>query len=266
MTERGARHRSKPTDPSTKQSTPSESSVMFSLRELMSLESDRIEDERAQEERARIEAQRAKMEAELRLAAAEEARRRAEAERALAEEGRKREEAARLEAIRLGELERARLEALEQSRLQQLEVEHKHAAEILRLKGDRDRVRLKRSIVTITIGTVVFAAAGIGYYVGVLRPRMEAEQRALADRSAQLDKERKARADDLAELDAERSRLQRDLDAIPTTAPAVTVTPVVTAQPTVTPRPPPTVKPPPPPPPTATGKCNPLDPMDECVR
>ena len=88
-----------------------ESSVLFSLKELMNLEENRIKEEEAEKDR------RARHEAETRASAeraardAEERRLREEEERRRSEEQRQREEAARLEAIRHGEIEKARAEA-----------------------------------------------------------------------------------------------------------------------------------------------------------
>ena len=80
-----------------------ESSVLFSLKELMNLEENRIKEEEAEKAaRARAEAERkAREDAERR--AAEERRLREEEEARRGEEQRKREELARVEAIRLGE-------------------------------------------------------------------------------------------------------------------------------------------------------------------
>src|SRR5450755_6918 len=97
-----------------------ESSVLFSLKELMGLEEDRIREEEADKSR------RAKAEAEAREAQertvreAEERRLRDDEERRRQEELRKREEATRLDAIRHGELEKAKSETEHRSRMEAL--------------------------------------------------------------------------------------------------------------------------------------------------
>lgn len=244
--------------------TSNESSVLFSLRELMDLEHDRIDDERAREERALVEANRAKMEAELRIAAADEARRRADAERRRAEEMARKEEDARLEAMQLAAVERARLEAIERGRLEQVALEHRHEEAMLRLKAERDRVMLKRTTLGLLAVAMTCGAAALGYYVGVVRPRVAAEQRELIDRNAQLEAEVRAQADGLDQLGARSARLRDDLESIASAPAAPTVPPTAataTPQPTV-------VRPLPSAPPTATANsrpCDPRDPMDFCL-
>ena len=83
-----------------------ESSVLFSLKELMGLEEDRIREEESKKEAEARAAHDARIAAERAARDAEEARiRAADAERQRDEQRRK-EEAARLEAIRHAEIER----------------------------------------------------------------------------------------------------------------------------------------------------------------
>ena len=95
-----------------------ESSVLFSLKELMNLEEDRIKTEEADRAAQAAAAERARQDAERQAREAEQARIRAEEERRRAEEQRSREEAARLEAIRVAEIEKARVEAEQRARLE----------------------------------------------------------------------------------------------------------------------------------------------------
>src|SRR5277367_2853584 len=94
-----------------------ESSVLFSLKELMNLEEDRIKQEEQEKRRQDEAATHARMEAERRVREEEESRIRAEEERRHADEQRTREDAARLEAIHTAEIERTRLEAENSARL-----------------------------------------------------------------------------------------------------------------------------------------------------
>src|SRR5215467_7664113 len=95
-----------------------ESSVLFSLKELMNLEEDRIKNEEAEKAAASAAAEKARADAGLVAREAEEARIRAEEERRRMEEARAREEAARLEAIRHAEVEKARVDAENRARLE----------------------------------------------------------------------------------------------------------------------------------------------------
>lgn len=265
MTDRA--HRRQPSDPKPTDEARkgSDSSVLFSLRELMDLEQGRVEDERAREERARIEANRAKMEAELRIAAADEARRRADAERRRAEELARKEEDARLEALRLAAVERARCEAIERGRLEQLAATHRHEEQLLKLKAESDRVRLKRTAIGLLAVAITAGAGALGYYLGVVRPRVEAEHQALATRGQQLDAEVRAQADGLERLDATSAQLRRDLETIESAPPAVTAAPSAP----LSARPLPTVAGPrPTSAPTAqpnSKPCNKHDPLDPCL-
>ena len=219
-----------------------QSSVLFSLRELMSLEEERIQTEKQREEEARAAERRAKMEAELRLRAAEEARIRAEDERRALEAAREREEAARLEAIQRAAIERARLEAEEKARLAQLELSHKHERDLHALRADKEKMGLRRALVVVAVGAFVLAGGGLGYYFGLVLPeaereRIAAEQKAQAlqaqrDAAERDAAERKKQIDDLtaqrdkavsekerAELDAQLAKLRGD-------APSAKPTPV----------------------------------------
>ena len=79
-----------------------ESSVLFSLKELMNLEEDRIKTEETSKAEQARQAEQARLDAERAAREAEEARIHAENEKRRLEESRQREETARLEAIRQG--------------------------------------------------------------------------------------------------------------------------------------------------------------------
>src|SRR6266511_6068292 len=140
-----------------------ESSVLFSLKELMNLEENRIkEEEQEKDRRARAEAERrAREDAERR--AAEEARLRAEEESRRADDQRKREEAMRLEAIRMGEIEKAKAEAEHQARLQQMAAQQAHEQHLAALHGDQSKKRLKLIVgvvsAVLVLGGVVAGVA-----------------------------------------------------------------------------------------------------------
>src|SRR5450755_2713809 len=93
-----------------------ESSVLFSLKELMNLEEDRIKGEEAEKAATAAAAEKARVEAERAAREAEEARIRSEQERRRLDDQRSREENARLEAIRHAEMEKTRLEAEQRAR------------------------------------------------------------------------------------------------------------------------------------------------------
>jgi colicin import membrane protein len=174
-----------------------ESSVLFSLKELMNLEENRIkEEEQEKDRRARAEAERRTRE-ESERRAAEERRLRDEEEARRTEEQRKREELARVEAIRAGEIEKAKAEAEHQARMQALAAQQAHEQQLTVLKSDQTKKRL-----TLIVGIVsaVLVIGGILTAVMVMRSNEEQRKRdALAaaetERIAQELKRLKAEAD-----------------------------------------------------------------------
>ncbi len=137
-----------------------ESSVLFSLRELMSLEEQRVADEQASQRR------RAELAAEAERSAArasreEEDRRRREADGlARVEAEQTRAEAVRLAAIRDAAIERARQEAEGAVRLEELRVRHEHEERVTALRQDRQRRRF--SLLTCVLGTLLVAVLVLG--------------------------------------------------------------------------------------------------------
>ncbi len=141
-----------------------ESSVLFSLKELMNLEEDRIRQEEAERRRQEEEAVQARLELERRARDEEEARLRAIEEERLAGEQRQREEAARLEAIHQAEIERARLEAENAARLQQLRNQQEHAERIAAISQDQSKKKL-RNIAIASGAFLVLALVGGGMII-----------------------------------------------------------------------------------------------------
>jgi len=237
-----------------------QSSVLFSLKELMGLEETRVEEER----------QAATLEAERR----EEARRRAEvesarqAEEALArEEAQKaeearlvREEAARHEALRLAAVERARLEALQNARATEQKLANDHHARLLELERDGEKKKLRRNIIVLAAGAVLVLGTGLGIYFGKMRPeafaereRIQAEANRISAENARLAKESGLAQDEIDRLRREQSEIK------PVAAPAPVET--VTAKPFthgLVPTAAPTVDP-------CKNKPKTHDPMDPCA-
>jgi len=172
-----------------------ESSVLFSLKELMNLEEDRIREEEAEKTR-RAKAELDAKEAADRVARdAEEKRLREEEERRRQEENRKREEAAIVEAIRHGELEKARAEAEAKARLDTLAQQQAHEAQLAQIHRDSGKKRLQ-----IIVGIVVVCLVGavVGGGLAYKSSRDKAAQEAALLRQQQAEVEGK-----LAQLQAE---------------------------------------------------------------
>lgn len=186
-----------------------ESSVLFSLKELMNLEEDRIKQEETERQRqeqavvnARLEVERkAREEEEARMAAAEESRR--------VSEQRSREEQARVEAIRHAEMEKARLDAENAARLEQLRAHQAHEQNITALKQDKG----KKNLLYIGVGLgvlllVVMVGGGIA-----IKGQMD-KAAALQAQLSQLVQDEADIKKQMSNASAEdRARLQDELDA-----------------------------------------------------
>lgn len=138
-----------------------ESSVLFSLHELMDLERDRIESERhQQEDRERAIAQ-AALTVERRRVEAEEARARAAEEAERLERERARSEAARLDAIKLAEVQRAKADADHWAKLETARQEYEHVQRLHALRSDKGKRRLVQGVVGLVALLVATGAGGV---------------------------------------------------------------------------------------------------------
>jgi colicin import membrane protein len=186
-----------------------ESSVLFSLKELMNLEEERIkqeEEERKRREEAELQA---RLDAERRAREEEERRLKAEEERRRAEEQRAREEAARLEAIRQAEIEKARVEAENQARLEAMRRQQEHEKELEAVRRDKAKKRL--TYIALGASFVLVAAlVGGGIFVKGKIDEANALKTQLAALNADKeDTERKLRE---AKTDEEKAALQAKLE------------------------------------------------------
>lgn len=173
-----------------------ESSVLFSLNQLMNLEQQRIrEEEDAARRRAELEAT-VRIEAARRAREEQQARLHAEENRRRDEEAQRREMEARLEAIRMAEIERVRIDAEKKERLALLEQANDHERKLAALTHDKQKKRLKRILVFGGAFMGVLVATASGVYFGHLKPEAERIHKLeLADLAA--------RDADLAKLKAE---------------------------------------------------------------
>ncbi len=174
-----------------------ESSVLFSLKELMNLEEDRIRQEESERRRQADAAEAARADAERKSRDAEEQRLRAEDERRRVEEQRGREENARLEAIRHAEVEKARVEAEQSARMEALRRQQEHERQIAVIAQDKSKKNLK------------FAAIGIGVVLLVALVGGGMAIKSQSDASTVAEARHKS---ELAEQKAAADALQRKLE------------------------------------------------------
>jgi colicin import membrane protein len=177
-----------------------ESSVLFSLKELMSLEEDRIKQEADNRKRKEASELQARADAERRAREAEEARVAAEGERRRQEDQRQREEQARVEAIRQAEAERVHANAESEARLRETQQKQEHERKLAALSQDKKKKQL--TYISVGIGTLLIAGA-----VGAAVVYKESEHRRLA-----LLEEQNRTNKALAEQKEAIVKLQNDLD------------------------------------------------------
>jgi colicin import membrane protein len=169
-----------------------ESSVLFSLKELMNIEEDRIKQEAADKEAKARSEREARELAERTAREAEQRRIREEEERKRNEESRVREEQARFEAIQKGELERARAEAEQKAKFEAMALQQKHEKELEAIRSHGDKKKLK----FIIGAAAVLIIGGIGG--GVMLYQQNAAE--TARKEALFQQERDALAREKAEL------------------------------------------------------------------
>ena len=167
-----------------------ESSVLFSLKELMNLEEDRIREEEAQKEaKAKAELE-AKQTAERAAREAEEARLRAEEEARRQEEQRRKEEATRLEAIRHGEIEKARAEAEHRARMEALSAQQAHEQTLAALSQDKGKKRLQ---IIVGVAVAVLLIGGVAGGLAFKQHQEDAAKRAAVLEAQRRDTEERLR-------------------------------------------------------------------------
>jgi colicin import membrane protein len=203
-----------------------ESSVLFSLKELMNIEEDRIKGEEADKAARANAAERSRADAERAAREAEEARIRAEEERRRQEEQRAREEAARLAAIQVAEVERARLEAEQKARLEAMNAQQAHERSLAALHQDKSKKNLRNML----IGGTAFVLIGgglAGYFAYDSHQKQQAaiaaqeqQRQILEEEKKKLEEQARQGQENIAKLndalanakdDAQRLALQKQL-------------------------------------------------------
>jgi colicin import membrane protein len=188
-----------------------ESSVLFSLKELMNLEEDRIKQE-DEEKKKRAEADmRSRQDSEKRAREEEEMRLKGEEERRRLEEQRKKEEAARVEGARAAEIEKARIEAEQRARMESLTQQQEHERQLSALQHDSHKKKLERRVSVIAGSLVAVLAIFLGVYFGKIKPEQERKEREAAAAIAQQQEDAARKAKDLERLQTQVNELLSQL-------------------------------------------------------
>ena len=204
-----------------------ESSVLFSLNQLMNIEQERLREEEEAERRHREGIERARLDSERLALAEQEAQIQAETARRRAEEAAKREEAPRLEAIQLAAIERARAEAENRARANAMTQQHAHEQRLAVIAGAGRKSGLTRGAGLGVALSILLACGGLGVYFGKIKPEadlayaqkdaelatqqdeMRRMQAALASETKRVEASQIALAK--AKSDAERAAAEREL-------------------------------------------------------
>jgi colicin import membrane protein len=196
-----------------------ESSVLFSLQELMNLEEERIHEEES-ERAAREQAERERQEAEARAKReAEERRIQEEEERRRQEELRKREEEARLEAIKQAEIAKAQQEAEHRARMEALARQQEHEQRLAALQADQGKKKLKMAV-GAAVAVLLVGAVGGGVAFKNAQEKAEKEKALLMAEAERVKSEADAQVRKLEETlknnesmsEAQRLALEKDLE------------------------------------------------------
>jgi multidrug efflux pump subunit AcrA (membrane-fusion protein) len=154
---------------------PQDTSVLFSLNQIMNAHESRLRDEQEAIARREEAERKAREDSARREASERAARAREEAEQKAREEAQRRAEEARLEAMRLAAVERARIEAETQARIEMMQKAAEHERALEAMRADAQKKRLERSVMTSLAGAVALFGVATGVYFGKLAPEAEAQ-------------------------------------------------------------------------------------------
>lgn len=164
-----------------------DTSAMFSLKELMTIEEQRIQEEEAARQRARAAAAEARAQAARKQREEEGARAQLEEERRRAEISRRREEEARLSAMRAAEIEKARIEAESRGRIEVMARQAEQERALVALRSSTSGARRAAGIGVAVAAAAI--AAGAAFYYGQIKPEADraaaAQQAVVAERDEQ---------------------------------------------------------------------------------
>ncbi len=192
-----------------------ESSVLFNLRELMTLEEDRIKGEEEARRQQEEDARRAKEEAERRRQEEEAAQARAAEEARLAEIQKARDEEERREQAYREAEARAKYEAEQAAKLQEQQQMLTHQRHMEELRNKEGKGRRKLIFIASACVALVCLLGSVAAYIGIIKPQQEAETRIAREaqlRAEQQAEENRRLAEQAKATAAEIGRLQEKIE------------------------------------------------------
>jgi colicin import membrane protein len=151
-----------------------ESSVLFSLKELMSIEENRIREEEDAKKRAAEAEVQARLDSERRAREEEEARLRSEEERRRQEDLRRKMEEAQIEAAKAAEIEKRRLEEQHRLQMEALAKQQAHEREIVSINAQKRKGLPPAALAGIGVG--VLAAIFAIVFLVAIKPANDAKE------------------------------------------------------------------------------------------
>ncbi|RYE85339.1 MAG: hypothetical protein EOO75_17070 [Myxococcales bacterium] len=177
-----------------------ESSVLFSLKELMNLEEDRLRQEEQDRKRLVEDEDRRRREEEQAKMRSEQERLQQEEERRRQDDLRRREDETRLEGIRQAEIEKKRIEAERAAQLEAMSKQQEHARQLALIQQDQGKKKLRNTLIGVGVGSALLIG---GLVVLGVNKSKENEAQQLA---AQQELQRKNEEAEKAKKDAEEAQ------------------------------------------------------------
>ena len=221
-----------PNGPTGRRDQPDDS-VQFSLKELLELEDERLEEQARAKQAREATLAREREEARRREQLEAEAKARTEAETRERRRQTELEELARREAIQKAIVEQSRLEVEVRARADERERERRHEIEIERLRSEGKKGQSLGSLIgAAAMGGGIMLVVGLAIQLGVIKPSADRRTAELelsvvtsreraGELGRQLDEQRRV----LSERDRQLADARAQLDALATKIPSATTTP-----------------------------------------
>jgi colicin import membrane protein len=164
-----------------KNGSTQDSSILFSLDELLKIEQERISQEE-QSKKAKEEAEITARAVQLQMAqqlAKQKQREQLEAQRRASE--REREMQAKEQAIIEAAIAEVAIKNQAELRLSQLAQEHEHEVQLAALQSDQGRKKLRQQLLMVCAALILTLTAGTSLYLGKIRPESQAQHQKLHD-------------------------------------------------------------------------------------
>jgi hypothetical protein len=188
-----------------------ETSVTFSLQELMKIEQERITEQEQHRRRQAELREKTEREAQQRAEQQEVERLRAEERERTLQEQRRREEAAKLEAMHHALVQAEKDRVLQQMRLQQSENERQHELKLEAVRQGGTARRLKSLLIAVSTASLLLFASTSAGWLGIVKPDQDRRLAQLTEQASSRDQENQQLK---RKLDQQATQLDKLLDQV----------------------------------------------------